>query len=124
MLALIASLVIATAGEAADVWSTVKGIRAGLAEANPLLNSGGKFVEWRAIAIKGLVYVSPVMGSLMHQPGWLIVACGAMSGAAGVYSRRNHSGGHCRSVASASVALISSQPAAIHCSNCWSDTAP
>ena len=85
MLALLASLAIATAGEAADVWSTVSGIRAGLVEENRLLNSGGKFVEWRAIAIKGLVFVSPVAGSLLHQPGWLILLCGAVSGAAGVY---------------------------------------
>ena len=85
MLALIASLVIATAGEAADVWSTVKGIRAGLIEMNPLLNSNGKFVEWRAIAIKGLVYVSPILGQVFHAPGWTIVAVAVLSSAAGVY---------------------------------------
>lgn len=85
MFALIAALTIATVGEGLDVWSTVKGIRAGLTEENPLLNSNGKFVEWRAIAIKGLVYIGPIFGQVFHAPGWTIVMAGAMSGAAGAY---------------------------------------
>lgn len=85
MLALVASLAIAAAGEAADVWSTVKCIRVGLVEENSLMNSNGKFVEWRAIVLKGLVFISPIFGQVAHLPSWTILTCGVMSGAAGVY---------------------------------------
>lgn len=81
---LLIGLGLATAGSAADVWSTVRAIRVGLSEANPLItDSNGKFILWRAIALKGVCFVSPIVAVLLHMHPWVVIGCGAGGGLVG-----------------------------------------